>query len=489
MDSRVTLFHLMFGEQALTARDNAAEGLARWAALFEDWLEERRGSQPRERRRSWIVWSEFLPLVRKPPWEASESDVRVYLNWLHSQSKTDKRIRRSLDELSSFYAYAARRGEAAADPTALIPRPKFRHYEGARYLDAAQIEALLAAINPQDSPLGRRDYALILGQIASPLRPDELRLLRWGQLEIDGPAARVRIPAQLRRRRSWIMAAGEGVQGEPAPAPNEEGEAKAEEGGWITAALTAEVVEAILDWLRASGRLASIAPEDYIFTPQAAPFLGEAALLRASAWDGSRAIGATNSFYCLRKYARLAGLDESQINWYVLRNSAVLLRVEAGDSSAEIQEYFGFTIRGKHRLAGTRWLINSLLRNGKKVAWKTLPPNEAGSGNLPTKENTAHAFYAPAIPAADLARLEASKPSGVAGEIDGLRVLLYHGLKHAMENHDPGEILRLIETYSSATQRMANALKAQTQLAGKPAVDELSWTEIAQEILKEEGWE
>ncbi len=105
------------------------------------------------------------------------------------------------------------------------------------------------------------------------------------------------------------------------------------------------------------------------------------------------------------------------------------------------------------------------------MSWKSIPPNEANSGNPSTKEQSAHGFYAPAIPPTDLARLEESKPSGVAGEIDALRVLLYHSLKHAMENHDPGEILRLIDTYSSATQRMANALKTQTQLDGKPALD------------------
>ncbi len=108
-------------------------------------------------------------------------------------------------------------GKLRSNPTAQIPWPKQKHYERARYLDLAQIEALLAAINPQDSPLGRRDYALILGQVTSPLRPDELRLLHWGQLELGGETARVRIPAQLRLGRWWIRAVHERLKDDLSP--------------------------------------------------------------------------------------------------------------------------------------------------------------------------------------------------------------------------------------------------------------------------------
>ncbi len=90
MDSQVTLFHLMFGEQALTARDNASETLTRWAGLFEDWLEEHGNAQPRGQWHSLKVWSEFLPLLRKPPWEA-ERERRAALTSIGCAAKAKQK--------------------------------------------------------------------------------------------------------------------------------------------------------------------------------------------------------------------------------------------------------------------------------------------------------------------------------------------------------------------------------------------------------------
>ena len=100
------------------------------------------------------------------------------------------------------------------------------------------------------------------------------------------------------------------------------------------------VWEAIRDWLEAAGRLATMGPGDFVFTPLS----DNAARLPnvdGGAWDGNRALSAGEVNRRLKRYARAAGLDERRIHVHVLRHSAAMLEEELGTSLTRISEFLG----------------------------------------------------------------------------------------------------------------------------------------------------
>ena len=59
------------------------------------------------------------------------------------------------------------------------------------------------------------------------------------------------------------------------------------------------------------------------------------------AWDGNRALSAGEVNRLLKRYARMAGLDEERIHVHVLRHSAAMLEEELGTSLTRISEFLG----------------------------------------------------------------------------------------------------------------------------------------------------
>lgn len=461
MDSPPALFTLMFGEQAKTAFRNASERLLRWAGWFEDWLDERvkmegKGSLPR------TTWGGFLGLTRKTPWEAQQSDVLAFMDSMRQQGKNDGQVRKALIELASFYGYAGAGGEDVVDPTAGIKRPEQKRGDDGVYLDDVQVQALLEAVRGDDQAIARRDYALILMQLTTPLRPRELRLLHWFQLDLSTSPGAAWVP----KRASRLT--------QPAFRPGKK--------GWVRKELAAEPVAALLEWLEAAGRLKSMQRLDFIFCPTALDW-GARPVDLPEGWNAQRPLSDRALRERLRHWAELAGLQVRELNWNSLRYTAILQRVVAGEGVEAIHSYFGAMC-----LSNTYELVSRLKRKARKAAWMDEAQAGHGAGDQ-AESGGGNSFYAPAIPAADLARLEQFHPNGVEGEVDSLRVLMYHSLKHALESKNQAEMVRLIEAISSATQRMANSLKVQRELSGKTAEEEFSWAEITRSILEEAGWE
>jgi hypothetical protein len=75
MKNSESLYHLIFGEHAETARNNAGERLQDWARLFEGWLDGRKAHNVKRGRFALRTWRCFLALTRRPPWEAGPQDV------------------------------------------------------------------------------------------------------------------------------------------------------------------------------------------------------------------------------------------------------------------------------------------------------------------------------------------------------------------------------------------------------------------------------
>lgn len=192
------LFHLMFGAQAETARENASERLLRWAGLFESWLSERKGETRIQRISAVRAWRKYLGILHKPPWEGQESDVYALLDLMEEEGKSAYSIGNHLTEIASFYRYAqehAAAGEAVRNPAEGVPHPAKPRYLELGYLSEEKAQRLLGAAREQEGPVGKRDYALILMQLSGPLRWIEIRELKWGDVEWGGGGDGERGPA------------------------------------------------------------------------------------------------------------------------------------------------------------------------------------------------------------------------------------------------------------------------------------------------------
>lgn len=476
----MALFRLMFGEQAVTARSNASERLLRWAAWFDEWLLERT-QMAGKKKLPLIAWGDFLAAARKAPWQAEEADVRGYIDSLREQGKTSLQIANRLTEMTSFYKFAQARGAACAetvvDPTAAVKQPPRARYPGGTYLNLQQIQALLETLRSAEDAIDRRDYAMVLLQLASALRPGELRRLRWGQVDLSGSPGGAWVRRPFRRSLPGLsvplQSSGPLQTSVSQPFRGE---------GWVFREAADEAIQAVLAWLRAAARLEYIQPEDFIFCPLEIRW-EKTANAAPETWDSSRPLTDLAMRQRLEYWSDLAGLQPQDVKWNSLRITALLLRVQAGDSHQEIHQRFGFS-QGS--------VTYSMLRDRQRKARRARWQKETGSpqdGEAKPPASGANAFYAQAIPVQDLARLEQLNPGGIEGEVNSLRVLMFHSLKHALESGNTAEMVRLIEAISGATQRMANALKVQRELSGKGETDEFSWSEITRSILEEAGWE
>lgn len=453
-----TLLTLLFSDQADTAARHATPQLLEWSALFDDWLNTRFALSTYYGRRAIRHWRQFIALAHKPPFEAAEADVRAFVAHLQESGLTPLHQHLALVDLSTFYQFAASRlpPDQVVDPTHRIERLAPTALRQTFYLDFEQAKALLAAVQSEPSIPALRDYAMLLAALTSPLRSPEIRALRWGDLEIDSLTGQAwaqpqaSLSARCRPRPSAELP--------PASHPP------------FRCRLEPDLVQAILAWLQASGRLDQIAPADYVFTPRRMAW-SSLPLDQASSWNRHRTINHPAFYAALEKYARQANLNHAQVTWHTLHNTAICLRLEAGDSFDEIFANFGY-----HSLAAAKTQVKRLLRHATQVEWRKEPapsPND---------------FYAPALPAEDLERLDRLNPAGLAGEVNALRVVMFHNLRHALSSQDPAGLLRILDTYSSAVARLAQSLRVQHELEGGSS-GAPEWTEIAENLLKDAGWE
>ncbi len=409
-------------------------------------------------RRATRHWRKFLALAQKPPFEASETDVRAFVAHLQESGLTPLHQHLALVDLSTFYQFAAGRlpPDQVVDPTRRVERLAPTALRQTFYLDFEQAKALLAAVQSDPSIPALRDYAMLLAAITSPLRSPEIRALRWGDLEIDPLTG-----------QAWAQPQAS-LTARSRPRPSAEQPSQTHPP--FRCRLETDLVQAILAWLQASGRLAQIAPADYVFTPRRMAW-SSLPLDQASSWNRHRTINHPAFYAALEKYARQAGLNPVQVTWHTLHNTALYLRLEAGDSFDEIVATFGY-----RSLSAAKNQFARLLRHATQVEWRKEP--------TPTPND----FYAQALPKEDLERLDRLNPAGLSGEVNALRVVMFHNLRHALASQDPAGLLRILDTYSSAVARLAQSLRVQRELEGGPS-GASEWNDIAESLLKEAGWE
>jgi integrase/recombinase XerC len=114
------------------------------------------------------------------PDQVAEHDIRRFIARLHRQGLGARSIQRLLSAVRSFYRWLMREGLSGGNPAAQVRAPKAaRKLPGT--LDTDAVARLLDISD--DSPLARRDKAIMELIYSSGLRLSELASLRWDQLD------------------------------------------------------------------------------------------------------------------------------------------------------------------------------------------------------------------------------------------------------------------------------------------------------------------
>lgn len=116
-------------------------------------------------------------------WPPAASDLQAYRDWLDAAGLSPRTVARRISALRQFFRFLLLEGRISEDPAALLTTPR-RWRNLPRYLTASQVEALLAAPQP-DSPRGLRDRAMLETLYATGLRVSELVSLRLADLNLE----------------------------------------------------------------------------------------------------------------------------------------------------------------------------------------------------------------------------------------------------------------------------------------------------------------
>jgi integrase/recombinase XerC len=123
------------------------------------------------------------------PSQLDRAALRSFLAELHRRGLSRASAARKLVAARSFLRYLRREGAIEDDPGALVRAPK-REVRMPAHLSEREMEALLAA-PPADTPLGRRDRAILELFYASGLRLSELVGVDVADVNLSGQVVRV----------------------------------------------------------------------------------------------------------------------------------------------------------------------------------------------------------------------------------------------------------------------------------------------------------
>ena len=438
--------------------DAVGERMMRWAEAFEAWMEERKARvSPKVAKFSIIAWGEFLASTDKPPWEVEAADVEAHLEALEKRKLRPGTLKQRLIGLAKFYDYCQANSIDAECPAGFNPvrqarRQEVKYYEKANYLSQAEEAALLEAARRDPSPMGKRDYALILMLLKTGWKAGQVRMLRWKNLE------------------EWKDWRGE--------------EGIGDKGGASLRLGTEEVWEAVRAYLEATGRWEGIQAEEYVFAPSRDPLVREAGN-QAGNWDGSRPICDDQLLHLVRLPAGRAGLKAEKITCGTLRNTAVMRQVEAGASAEEVGSTLGWT-RSDNVKAYLRQLAQrpkGRLRARKRIDPATGEMVRPGSKEIPARgphrggprnhHALKHGLYAKYLPELEWLDEEGVELKGMDRAIMRWRIVMRRVMLVGDEARTLEDAMRLLKVMGIASVRLRKALKLKADLKHKQT--ELRW--------------
>ncbi len=145
-----------------------------------------------------------------------QAQVRDYVAWRHRRGASGRTLQRELSALRSLFRYLMNEGDAATNPADGVRAPKSPRRLPVT-LDADQLDHLLSL--DDDTPLGRRDAAIMELFYSSGLRLAELVSLDLGDIDLEDATLQVtgkggktrRVPVGRTAReaiRRWLALRG-----------------------------------------------------------------------------------------------------------------------------------------------------------------------------------------------------------------------------------------------------------------------------------------
>lgn len=272
-----------------------------WANATTDPESKRRRDLLRDKARA---VGGFFAWVGKPPQQVTPIDIAAWQAELEGQGLAAATVYAAISRVSSWYDWALAdpdlAGKLRTNPVNLArPKaPKPYQSEATKALDDQEVRALLGVIRSRAAGgdlVGKRDLALLLFYLATGMRRREVMGLRWGNVKIDG---------------AGLVLTG-----------------KVKGGAIVNRAVDdPRVKAALLDYLRAAGRLETMTP--------AAPL-----------WvaHDRRATGAALTSHAfvknLKAYAQEAGIGA--IHLHQTRHTFARVVSEETGSETETQEALG----------------------------------------------------------------------------------------------------------------------------------------------------
>lgn len=159
-----------------------------WADATTEATSERRRDLVRDKGR---VLADFFSCAGKPPGLVTPIDVKVWQARLEAKDLAPATVYARISRLSSFYEWAMKdddlRDKIGGNPVKLArPKaPKPYQTESTQALDDEEAAALLGVIKGKTDLVGKRDYALFLFYIATGMRRSEVIRLRWKDIKVN----------------------------------------------------------------------------------------------------------------------------------------------------------------------------------------------------------------------------------------------------------------------------------------------------------------
>jgi site-specific recombinase XerD len=181
---------------------------------FEQYLRQERGLAQ-------VTLDNYLPIIRtflsecfdKGPLRLNELGASNITRFVVGQSETisPRRLQLVSTALRSFFRFLYQRGEIVRDLAASIPKvANWKLSDVPKFLEPEQIECLLGAC-PQDTPIGQRDYAILLLLTRLGLRAGETVSLELDDIDWERGEITVRGKSVRRDRLPIAQDVGEAL--------------------------------------------------------------------------------------------------------------------------------------------------------------------------------------------------------------------------------------------------------------------------------------
>jgi len=178
-----------------------------------------------------------------------------------------------------------------------------------RYLTEEEVKKFFGAIDRR-TPIGKRDFALFLTYLSTARRLSEIGNLTWGAIEYG------LITDENGSRRGYLYHfSGKGKGGQD-----------------DVAELLEPVYQAIVEYLEATSRMATIEQDSFIFMPMLSPNGGGLPI------DPYKPLSGRSILRIAKEYAERAGLDRTRVNVHIFRHTSAKHRLDLGQDIFSINK-------------------------------------------------------------------------------------------------------------------------------------------------------